>query len=236
MTDFPGITKQAKWIAKLYKFFGLWSIPILTIATTISIANVFMHGQLASDTRLQFAWAVLFAAAIEVNIVRLFFEAKLDKDHGAFVLGIVLAIVAGAALLIEGLQQSIGFDWSNILVQWTVGIVVAARVIVVVWLLAREGSRLASSMIDTAQPLTQIDTPAQPELIQELVQEEVQDTDTKLHIVPAQKKHTVTPAQLRKMRTLLTTDPRIPVRTLADKVGVSPGTAQKYKNSIAKEA
>jgi hypothetical protein len=153
MTDFPGIAKQSRGIARLYKFLGLWSIPVLTLVTIISISNVFTHGQLASGSLVQMTWAVIFAAAIEVNIVRLFFESKLDKDRGAFVLGIVLAIVAGAALLIEGLQQSIGFDWANIVVQWTVGIVVGLRVLVVVLLLAREGAKLATVLSEDVPPL-----------------------------------------------------------------------------------
>jgi hypothetical protein len=224
--DFPGITKQARWIAKLYKFLGLWSIPILTIATTISIANVFMRGQLASDTRLQFAWAVLFAAAIEVNIVRLFFEAKLDKDRGAFVLGIVLAFVAGVALIIEGLQQSIGFDWNNVYVQSFIGLVVALRVCVVVWLLAREGSKLASALSDTEQPIyacfVQFDTPKEPEVIQKSVP---------IRVLPQHKNN---PTQ-NKIRAVLKSKPDVSIRTLAEKAGVSPGTAQKYKNLIDQE-
>src|SRR6266568_620152 len=104
--DFPGITKQARGIAKLYKWLGLYSIPVLTIVTIVSISNVFTHGELASDSHVQFAWAIIFATAIEVNIVRLFFESKLDHDTGAFIIGIVLVIVVGTALLIEGLQQS----------------------------------------------------------------------------------------------------------------------------------
>jgi hypothetical protein len=34
---FPKINSQAKWIAALYKWFGLYSIPLLTIVTIISI-------------------------------------------------------------------------------------------------------------------------------------------------------------------------------------------------------
>jgi hypothetical protein len=237
--DFPGITKQARGIAKLYKWLGLYSIPVLTIVTIISISNVFVRGQLATWSWLEFVWAIVFAAAIEVNIVRLFFEAKLDNDKGAFVLGIVLAIVAGAALLIEGLQQSIGFDWNNIYVQWTVGIVVMLRVFVVVLLLAREGSKLASAVHQDTQPmyacLVQFDAPALPEDVQ--IEQEVEQ---QLHIVHAQQsaqnKRTLPPAQIRKMRTILNTDPTISVRKLAQQAGVSPSTAQNYKSSLAKEA
>lgn len=242
--EMPTIRKQARVIVYLYKLLGLYSIPILTLVTIISISNVFVRGQLATWSWLEIVWAVIFAAAIEVNIVRLFFEWKLDNDQGAKWLGIILALVAGVALLIEGLQQSIGFDWSNIFVQSVIGLVIALRVLVVVLLLAREGSKLASSMGEDVQPLyaclVHFAPPSPPESVQDIEHTVIHDTEQPLHIVPAQKpvsqKRTVTAQQLRKMRTLITTDPRIPVRTLADKVGVSPGTASKYKNSIANEA
>jgi hypothetical protein len=242
---FPKINKQARGIAALYKWFGLYSIPLLTVVTIISISNVFTRGALANSSGLEMAWAVVFATAIEVNIVRLFFEWKLDKDNGALVLGIGLVFVAGVALLIEGLQQSIGFTWSNLYVQIVVGVVVGLRVLVVVLLLAREGSRLASAMVDDVQPLyaclVHFDAPAQPESVQEDVQPSVQDTDTKLHIVHAQsdvrKKRTpATRISDRKIRAILDTDPRISTYALAQKLRVSPTTARNYKKRLAKEA
>ena len=33
MSTFPGISKQARGIARLYKWLGLYSIPLLTIVT-----------------------------------------------------------------------------------------------------------------------------------------------------------------------------------------------------------
>lgn len=144
--SFPRINKQATGIAALYTWLGLISIPVLTIVTVISVANVFVRGQLAQGSFIETFWAVVFAAAIEVNIVRLFFEAKLHKDRWSFILGILLIFVAGIALTIEGLQQSIGFNWTDSHVQIGLGFVVSLRVLVVVVLLAREGSRLATML------------------------------------------------------------------------------------------
>src|SRR5438034_3675425 len=146
----------------------------------ISIANVFTRGLVASSQGVQIAWAIIFAIAIEVNIFRLFFEWKQDSDRGALWLGIGLVFVAGVALLIEGLQQSIGFAWSNISVQVVIAIVIALRVGMVIVLVAREGSRLGAMLSDTEQELTHpmyaclvqfappIDTPADTVLIQQI--------------------------------------------------------------------
>src|SRR5436190_18453649 len=100
---FPNLSRR---IAKLYKWLGLISIPILTIVMVISISNGFTRGLIASSQGVQIAWAIIFAIAIEVNILRLFFEWKQDSDRGALWLGIGLVFVAGVALLIAGLQQS----------------------------------------------------------------------------------------------------------------------------------
>lgn len=238
---FRRINSQARVIAALYKGLGLYSIPLLTIVTIISISNVFTRGQLASDPRLQTLWAIIFAAAIEVNIVRLFFEWKLDKDKGALWLGIGLVFVAGVALLIEGLQQSIGFTWDNMYMQIVVGIVVGLRVLVVVLLLAREGSRLASAMVEDVQPLyaclVHFDAPAQvQEPVQEGERDDVQESEQPLHIVPVHKKRTpATRIPERKVRAILNTDPRISARALAQKLNVSPTTAQNYKKRIEKQ-
>lgn len=245
MLDFPGITRQARGIARLYKWLGLYSIPLLTIVTIISISNVFSRGELASLSWLEIVWVAVFAAAIEVNIVRLFFEWKFEHDNSAKWLGIGLVFVAGVALLMEGLQQSIGFTWNNFYVQCVIGTMIGLRVFVVVLLLAREGSKLASAMIEDEQPIyacfVHFDAPAQPESVQEDAQESVQDTDTKLHIVPAQsgvrKKRTPAPRiSDNKIRAILDTDPRISTRALAQKLHVSPSTAQNYKKRLAKEA
>lgn len=244
---FPHVSQR---IAALYKLLGLLSIPLLTIVTIVSISNVFVRGQLATWQGLAFVWAVIFAAAIEVNIVRLFFEAKMNADKGAFTLGIILAIVAGAALLIEGLQQSIGFDWSNFVVQWTIGLVVFLRVLVVVLLLAREGSRLAVTMQEIAQNehmdehiiyacLVHFPEPAPVQIVQETEHA----SDTRLHVVPNTKRRSSmkppkgarqTPEQ--RIRTLLDLNPNISIRELAQVAHVSIGTAQKYRQIARKEA
>jgi len=233
---FPNLSRR---IAALYKWLGLISIPVLTIVTAVSVANVFTRGQLAQSQLIQMVWAVIFAAAIEVNIVRLFFESKHDHDTAAKSLGIGLIIVAGVSLIIEGIQQSIGFDWSNIWAQGVVGSVVGLRVIVVMFLLAREGSRLATVLPDTEQPMyvclvqfappidTEVDTVEESVLIQQI------DTPpVSIHLI-TEHKNTDT---LTKVRAVLKSDPGVSIRTLASKAGVSPNTAQKYKSRIEQEA
>ena len=147
--DFPTIGKLAHRIAGLYKFMGLVSIVLLTIVTTVSLTNVFTGGKLSGNSLVTVAWSVIFSAAIEVNVVRLFFEARFEalqsgKTKGLTIVGLGLAVVAGASLLIEGLQQSLHhFDFNNDAVQWTIGVIISLRVLFVVVLLAREGGKLA---------------------------------------------------------------------------------------------
>lgn len=228
---FPNLSRR---IAALYKWLGLISIPVLTIVTAVSVANVFTRGQLAQSQTVQIWWAIIFAAAIEVNIVRLFFESKHDNDKAAKSLGIGLIIVAGVSLIIEGVQQSIGFDWNNVYMQGVVGGVVGLRVIVVMFLLAREGSRLATLLPDTEQPMYACLVQFAPPIDTEVDTVVVQQIDTPavpIRMITSHKTDTLT-----KVRAVLKNDPGVSVRTLASKAGVSPSTAQKYKNRIEQEA
>jgi len=254
MLDFPGITKQARGIARLYKWFGLYSIPLLTIVTVISISNVFTRGQLAQASWLQFLWAIIFAAAIEVNIVRLFFEAKFDHDRTAKVLGIGLAIVAGAALLIEGLQQSIGFAWDNPYIQWIVGSVIFLRVLVVVVLMAREGSKLAftltllkqEELVNSVQPMyacpvyfpepktiqqvfSPIKQPIEQEAFTETEQQENTSVNTSSNVVPFSSKPTGDKA--KRVQRALKLNPDASLSEIARKTGASRG----YVSQIRKD-
>jgi len=136
------INTQAQWIAGAYKVIGLYAIPLLTAVTVISMTNVFSAGTFVHWPYVSTIWAFIFALAIDVNIVRLFVEAKTDKSKMAFIVGLGLCIVTGAALFIEGLQQSIGIAWSDEKIQTAVGILVGCRVILVIVLMAREGLKL----------------------------------------------------------------------------------------------
>lgn len=248
---FPKINKQARGIAALYKVFGLYSIPLLTVVTIISISNVFTRGQLASGSLIETFWAVIFATAIEVNIVRLFFEWKLDKDNGAKWLGICLVLVAGIALLIEGLQQSIGFIWSNFYVQVVVGIVVGLRVFVVVLLLAREGSRLASAMLateqETGQPiyacLVHFPEPA-PEPKDEQEAERIPEpiTEPKITAFPNTAKRKAVQPLERKVAELRNKYPDMTYEQIGQRIGRSKTTVSNIvkrlseQKALAKEA
>src|SRR5579884_3249233 len=147
--DGTQLTRQTRWIADAYRFVGLYSIPALTLVTVVSMMNVFTSGMFSSYGWIPSIWAFIFAATIDVNIVRLFLEAQIEKLRGnkrgsaiAFYVGLGLAIVTGAALLIEGLQQSIGLEWSNLALRWAIGILIFFRVGFVVVLMAREGGKL----------------------------------------------------------------------------------------------
>lgn len=149
MIDFPSITKQAKFIAYLYNFLGLWSIVLLTVCTIISMANVFTSGEFARWAWVTTAWALIFSATIDVNIVRMFVEGYVERAQGqrvsgniAYAIGGVLAVVTGAALFLEGVEQSIGLTWDSDIMHETLGVLLALRVICVVILMSREGRRL----------------------------------------------------------------------------------------------
>ncbi len=148
MITFSRTHTQARWIAGAYKLVGLWSIPLLTIVTIVSMANVFTSGQFAQFPGISTAWAIIFSVAIDVNIVRLFVEAKLDKSWAAWWLGFGLCIVTGAALSIEGLEQSIGVVWTSQMIQTSITILVFCRVLLVILLMAREGAKLGT-LLDT---------------------------------------------------------------------------------------
>lgn len=221
------IEKQARGIAHLYRFLGLYSIPVLTLVTTVSVANIFVHGTLIARLQwpgVEIVWAVVFAAAIEVNIVRLFFEARLYHDRIAFRSGVILVIVACFALLIEGMQQSIGFDWHSPLAQIGIGTVIVLRVCVVGLLLAREGSRLATVVSchhDRVSPKRSEGSVPRPAVIHE----EISVSQEPVSSVPDV---TYTDAVEQKMHELLQDGTSI--RVTAKKVGVSPSAVQRYKN------
>ena len=233
---FPNLSRR---IAALYIWLGLISILFLTVVTTVSVANVFTSGQLIQSHTVQVWWSIIFAASIEVNIVRLFYESKRDNDKEAKKLGIGLIVVAGVSLIIEGMQQSIGFDWYIWYIQLIVGLVVSLRVFFVMFLLAREGSRLATMTTGTEQPLYAclVDFAPQIDTAIDTVEESVSVQQIGTSPVPLRmiSSHKDTDT-LDRVRAVLKSDPSVSVRVLADKAGVSPGTAQKYKSRIAKEA
>jgi len=143
------LTRQTRWIAQAYNFVGLYSIPLLTAVTIISMSNVFMQGYFSQFPVISGAWAFIFAATIDVNIVRLFLESQVEWRQGnkwtgwiAFGVGLGLATVTGVALFIEGLQQSIGLEWNDPTLKLVIAILIGLRVFLVVVLMAREGSKL----------------------------------------------------------------------------------------------
>ena len=124
-------------IGNVYKFIGLYSIPVLTVATTISMVNVFTGGALSQWRWLEFVWAIVFSVAIEVNVSRLLSE----RTKLSVALGLCLAVVAGIALIIEGLQQTIGVSWDNVWLHRAVVFSIILRVVVVVALMAVEAHK-----------------------------------------------------------------------------------------------
>ncbi len=178
---FPKIQRQGHFIALVYKVVGFYSIPLLTVATIISLTNVFTTGSLVTITGVQLAWAILFSAAIEVNSVRLFIESAIDDSKTDFGIAIVLTIVAGAALFVEGLQQTTGFDWSNLWVRIVIGFLLAARVVCVMILLGREGRKLGHSLKPQKMEVNELEKlPEKQELNPEdqAVKDEVKEQNT----------------------------------------------------------
>lgn len=148
------LTKQTRWIASAYNFIGLYSIPLLTLVTVISMTNVFSSGYFSQYPFISGLWAFIFAATIDVNIVRLFLESHCEKVKGhvssartTFWVALGLSIVTGVALLVEGLQQSIGLSWNDGTVKVFISLIIALRVILVVVLMAREGCKLGASLV-----------------------------------------------------------------------------------------
>jgi len=231
---FPNLSRR---IAALYKWLGLISILVLTVATFISVANVFMRGQLAQSYNVQMAWAFIFAAAIEVNIFRLFFEWRHDNDEGAKWLGIGLVLVAGVALSIEGLQQSIGFNWSDWRIQLVIGIVVILRVVMVTWLLGREGSRLGLMVRDDATKVYAcgVSFPAPIVVSEPMPEPTTQEMTEPIHLVTPPKAR-VSQTTATRIRAIVAKQPDIKIDDLARKAGVSVRTAQRHKPRQAKEA
>lgn len=244
---FPKINKQARGIAALYTWLGLISIPVLTIVTIISVSNVFTRGQLAQASWIETTWAIIFAAAIEVNIVRLFFESRLNKDRGAFWLGVGLVFVAGIALTIEGLQQSIGFNWSNYYVQVVVGFVVGLRVLVVVLLLAREGSRLGTTILQTEQEyepiyacLVHFPEPKPEPLAEQIPEQEPEcetEQDAEQNMIPfpnTAKRKALQPIE-RQVQRWHTKYPNMTYAEIGQKVGRSKTTVSNILKRLAEQ-
>jgi hypothetical protein len=118
------------------------------------MTNVFSSGYFSQFPLIAGIWAFIFAASIDVNIVRLFLEAYIAKHQGqlkesriAFWVGLGLACVTGAALLIEGLQQSIGLEWNDPILRFVIGLLIFLRVVLVVVLMAREGGKLGQIIL-----------------------------------------------------------------------------------------
>lgn len=170
------LSRQTRCIANAYTATGLYSVPLLTLVTVISMTNVFTSGYFSRYPGIGGLWAFIFAATIDVNIVRLFLESHCERVKGnvsasrmAFWVALGLAIVTGAALLVEGLQQSIGVQWTDGTVKGFIGVLIAARVILVVVLMAREGCKLGAALVQNepvAVPFTQELKPPQAPLHQ----------------------------------------------------------------------
>ena len=238
-TEFPSITRQARSIGYMYKWIGLYSIVLLTGVTVVSMTNIFTSGEFAQYVWIKNAWAFIFAMAIDVNIVRLFIEARIEHSKSAYTIGLGLAAVTGAALLIEGLQQSIGIQWGNQSVQIVIGVLIAFRVLFVVVLMAREGYKLGKliqqSVVQSVLPAT--NTPVLPQNASTGGSTEEISTpntpNTKQNKQRVSLKIVQSPEQ--KIRAILREDSTISVRKLAEKAGCTPATAAKWKKQIVNE-
>jgi hypothetical protein len=249
-TEFTSITKQAKAIAYLYKLVGLYSIVLLTVVTIISMTNIFTAGAFAQYTWTKNTWAFIFSLAIDVNIVRLFIEARIERSKSAYTIGLGLAAVTGAALLIEGLQQSIGVQWSSQGVQSVIALLIAFRVVFVVVLMAREGYKLGKLIEVAVKPpvqesvLPEQDTTSKPEQVytpsipleieQERTEERTPVHPEKTKRTPLKVVHSQDTNE-QKIRELLEHDRSRSARSIAKQVKCSPSTANKWRTQILSE-
>lgn len=202
-TEFTSIVKQARGIAYLYKVIGLYSTVLLTAITVVSMTNVFLSGAFARYPWIAGTWAFVFAATIDLNIVRMFIEAAIERTQRTrrawipMVIGSGLALITGAALFIEGVQQSVGFDWNSETVKRTLIVLILLRVFLVVVLMAREGTKLGTMLSDVlivpsvpemevqSEVMMEVEVPQSlPELPQmELIAEHVEQT-TEVEVEP----------------------------------------------------
>ena len=131
-------------IVDFYRLLGLLSIPVITIVTTISMANLFTAGQAANIDGISGTWAWLYAAAIETNVMRLFTE----KRWSSRLLGLGLGLVAVAALQIESLQQTKILNWNDPTLHAWLPYILLLRNVLVYILVAYEGVRLSHTEED----------------------------------------------------------------------------------------
>lgn len=197
--EFASIQFQARMLVYIYKLVGLYSIPALTLVTIVSMTNVFTSGQFAQWWWINAAWALIFSATIDVNIVRLFVESAIEWKQGhkfqsaiSFLIGAGLGAVTGAALLLEGKQQSIGLNWESERIKWVILGLIAVRIALVIVLMAREGVRLGAWLatwleddvkpaMPTVKPVKVVEEkqPAQLELVKQTpIAQAVKERDT----------------------------------------------------------
>jgi cation transport ATPase len=245
-----------------YNFLGLWSIVLLTVCTIISMANVFTSGEFARWPWVTTAWALIFSATIDVNIVRMFVEGYIERAQGqrvsgniAYAIGGVLAVVTGAALFLEGVEQSIGLTWDSDIMHETLGVLLALRVICVVILMSREGRRLGhvvhtiaknahlasiANAVQSAQAKPKREQKARPPVNTPPVQASVQ---VNTRAVQKNEHSNVTPLPRRgvqneqKAREAIIADPAISLSQLATILKCSSrSTAKNFKDRVLQEA
>lgn len=181
------IAVQSRLIVNAYKFVALWSIPVLTAVTVISMTNVYTGGKFAQWPWIGNLWAFIFAFSIDVNIVRLFIESRYEYRLGnksnsvwSMLIGTGLGVVTGAALLFEGYEQSIGLLWGSENIKIALAVLLGARVVLVILLMAREGLKLGDLLFTQLNPVQESVQERTPAPVQLPVQE----------ITPVQKKRT----------------------------------------------
>jgi hypothetical protein len=220
------------------------------------MTNIFTAGEFAQYAWIKNTWAFIFALAIDVNIVRLFLESSIERSKSAFYIGLGLAAVTGAALLIEGLQQSIGVQWSDQTVQFMIACLIGCRVVLVVVLMAREGYKLGKliqqSVNSEQQTLERTHEQTEPantqqpdsepknepsvntEQAQEVNHESEQETNVIAFTRKPSKRSTST-QKLNSVKKILANNPNATLPEIMKKAGVSKGYASQLRSLATKE-
>lgn len=148
-------------LVDMYRLAGTLTTVALTVATLISMSNVFSYGGLIKQyTFTSGLWAFVYSASIDVNVVRLFIESSIEWSINRLSSVVDAFIATGlgacvvAALYVESLQSSLHLQWSDPGLLNVISFIVSIRVIFVFLLMAREGIGLGQSVVCTLRSST----------------------------------------------------------------------------------
>ncbi len=227
-------------LVDVYRLAGTLTTVALTLATLISMSNVFSYGVLIKQsTFVPGLWAFVYSASIDVNVVRLFIESSIEWSINRLSSVIDAFIASGlggcvvAALYVESLQSSLHLQWSDPLLLKVISFIVFVRVIFVFLLMAREGICLGQAVVSTFRSSTRNRTrlhtdTVNPKNERDPIIANQADTSDVIDINTFKDD---------KLMEILTVNPNISSRELAKHLHCSNATAAKRKREwIAKQS